>query len=504
MSDAPLQQVHDGLDGDWLVFHRDGSDSVSVRGESRVFVGMVLEVSSGLILGSGAGASGRQALDQCLKAATARGDGASSAPHRILCPRGQLAAVRAAVRTAGLRAEVIATDLPQEAEEILDTMLGALGGYRAASDPPSPATWSALFAAALDCLDEAPWIRVPDSVALPLELETSGRISRHLALVLGSSELEHGVVLLPQTKSPLAGMLEADSMPEGTVGMAVIEPAELPVATRRAHRFGWPREIRQVPLFYAARESGAGEPTQDEADLMLLALAAIKAYDRADHLDRLGNSVRGRVRLPEHSAGRFRVAAHQPILSPDPTPDPWTRRPDRPPLTLDLRSGPVRDDLLPEGTVVHLGAVGWKLLPRARAQAEVHSGPPVPQTRTASGLQVLAIQPRGRDGVALAQRILAAEPLGLALVEDEGELLVVLVCRDDLHGIMDMPSGGPEAAQFRARLAASGGDHAVMVATFSGPTPKRIFGLFECHLDSTPAPPRRGSGPAPSRPRRRR
>lgn len=486
----------------WLVFQRDGSDSVSVRGKSRVFVAMVLEVSTGLIVGAGGAPSGQAALDRSLNAAMAQVGVGHPVPRRLLCPGDQLAAVRAAAHTAGLRAEVIPTELPPEVEEILDSMLGALGGYQAAVDPPSGKTWSALMAASFDYLDNAPWIRVPDSFGLPLELETPSGDSRYMAVVLGFSELEHGLVLLAQSSLPPAQVLAAESMPEGALGMALIEPSEMPVAGRRARRFGWPQEIEPIPLFYVGRESGAGEPSQAEADRLLLAMAAIDAFDRSDHMARRTGSIRGRMQLPDGGAGRFRVSAPVPLLGPEQPDDPWASPAARPTMTLDVRSTLVREDLLPRGTVVHMGGMRWKLLPRAREQAEIHTDPPVPQTRTGAGLPVLAIQPRGRDGVALAKRILASEPQGLMLIDDQAEALVVLLCQDGLYGIIEVASDGPEAARFRARLAASGGDHAILVATFSGPHPKRIFGLFECHLDFASSRPKPAPRPARRRPKR--
>jgi hypothetical protein len=110
---------------------------------------------------------------------------------------------------------------------------------------------------------------------------------------------------------------------------------------------------------------------------------------------------------------------------------------------------------------------------------------------------LVAIEPPDKAGAALSRRILEADPVGPMMLEDRGEILVVLICREAIFGLIEVPMGSPEVARFRARLEESDGSRAVMVATLARAAPERICGFFECLLSSTPpgppTPPGRGA-----------
>jgi hypothetical protein len=461
-------------------------------------VGIVLDADTGEILSGGAAKTTRRALEDILRSALAKAD----EPAHLFCKQGAAAALKAAAKVVGLKSQVLATELPVEAEEIMDTMLGDLAGYQASPDPASPATWRALVAATLDFWHAAPWIRVPDTVSLPMQLELGGRPARYRAVVLGQAAVEHGMWMVPYGSASISELGLGTEIPAGSLGITMIPSRELPIAGRRARRFGWPANLEPVPMFFCSHGSSGGEPSQEQTEHLILALAAIQAFDRADHLARLQGSIRGAFRLPEGRMGRFRLAPAEDISDPEPPTDPWSRPPDPGPVNLDLRSEPVRDDLLPEGTQVRLGPVAWELVAGLRQQAELHLDSPVPQKRSDSGLTILALECRASSGAKLARRLLEAEPMGLITVEDEGELLLALLCRDGVYGITSMPAQAPETVRFKSQMAASGGDHAVLVATFDGPAPRRILGFFECHLQS--APPRSHVRPGSRRPRPRK
>ncbi len=457
----------------------------------------MLDADSGLILGNGVAATSRQVLERSLSTALAGG----ARPAHLICEPGTARALRAAAKAVGLTCPVLGAELPVEAGEIMDSMLGDLGGYGANQDPPSPDTWAALMAAAQEFFETAPWIRVPDTVTLPVEVHVGGQAARYQAVVLGQAEVETGLLLVPDGSAPISE-LNPEALPEGALGLIFITEQEMPVAGRRAHRFGWPTTLEPVPMFFSAQKSSGGEPSQAQADHLLLTLAAVQAFDKADHLARLRGSIRGLLRLPEDRPGRFRLAPAQEISASEQPTDPWAPPSAPTPVDLDVRSGLVRDDLVPDGAWVHVGGVGWEMVASLRSRAQLHTGPPVPQTRSASGLPVLAIDVSARSGAKLARRLLKTEPIGLVPIEDGGELTLALLCREEIYGLLSMPSRAPETVHFRSRLAASGGDHAILVATFDGGRPVRIFGFFELHLDSTP-PPRRPAQRRP-KPKRRR
>ena len=479
----------------WIVLWQDAKGSVTVQGHKRVFVGMVLDADSGLILGGGVGPDARTVIVSGLRDAVSQ----SEPPATIVCQPGGAAQVESVVDELGLGCLVVAADLPAEAEEILDTMLADLSGYRASHEPPSAQTWRALMEAAVDYCEVKPWVRIPDTIALPMELAIGKRRVRYRAVVLGQAQVEFGLWLVPDGSPPISQLAGTSTLPAGSLGMTLMASPDSAVLTRRAHRFGWPPKTDRIPFFFSAHESGGGEPNQEQADHLLLAMAAVQAFDRADHRSRLMGSLKGRVRLPDDRFGSFRLAPAEKILEDTAGRDPWAVPAAPGPVSLDVHSGVLRNDLLPQGATVNVGAVAWDEVPRLRAQAELQVDSPVPQRMTEGGLPVVAIACGAASGRRLARRLREEEPLGLIAMEGDDEVVLVLLCRQQIYGLITMPAAAPETARFRSRLASSGGDHALLVASFAGPRPSRIFGLFECHLDS-PAPPR-GRRPPPKRPK---
>jgi hypothetical protein len=92
-----------------------------------------------------------------------------------------------------------------------------------------------------------------------------------------------------------------------------------------------------------------------------------------------------------------------------------------------------------------------------------------------------------RGGGALASALAGEDPLGIAVIEQEGRALVVLAGVRGTHVLMELASDEPALGLFQRRLRSTKGVHVVMVADESTQHGQgAVFGLFECHF-----PPRR-------------
>jgi hypothetical protein len=166
------------------------------------------------------------------------------------------------------------------------------------------------------------------------------------------------------------------------------------------------------------------------------------------------------------------------------------------PPGLRLFSGEVRHDLIPEGTVVGFGGLPWQELEAVRRDAQLHQ-PPHPERPTAGDALPVLILGMERAAVEhVARELDAASPEGIALIDVGGRVLVVIVIDSGMHGVAQLPAYTRSMAQFRLRLTATGGWHAIMVSTPTGQRGDPIYGFFEGVLGR---PPGVGAGPVPPR-----
>ncbi|HEX3604303.1 MAG TPA: hypothetical protein VH134_00140, partial [Candidatus Dormibacteraeota bacterium] len=89
----------------------------------------------------------------------------------------------------------------------------------------------------------------------------------------------------------------------------------------------------------------------------------------------------------------------------------------------------------------------------------------------------------------IAERLVEARPVGVAMARRERREILTLVCDGAVFGLTEKAVDDEALALFRRRREAAGGGHLVMVADLAGfPAPDSITGLFACVLsDGGPA-----------------
>ncbi len=115
-----------------------------------------------------------------------------------------------------------------------------------------------------------------------------------------------------------------------------------------------------------------------------------------------------------------------------------------------------------------MGSLPWESLTQLRHQARIHrKAPPTAPGPSGPTVPLVAILPT--RGGALAARLEGEDPLGIAVIEQDGTALVVLAGVRGVHAVMELASDEPALGLFQRRLRATKGVHVVMVAEFVNP-----------------------------------
>ena len=78
------------------------------------------------------------------------------------------------------------------------------------------------------------------------------------------------------------------------------------------------------------------------------------------------------------------------------------------------------------------------------------------------------------------------DPYGISVVEADGQAVVVLVGGGGAELLMNVPASDNAVRQFRSRLKARKGLHAVLIAGEETATGAGdVYGLFECYLEAS-------------------
>jgi hypothetical protein len=253
---------------------------------------------------------------------------------------------------------------------------------------------------------------------------------------------------------------------------------QMPAGLReRANRYGWPEDLG-MPRFLEVTESGPADVSRGASAVLTLALAATLDHDRRSlgH----GDAITGEMILGNGRRGRYRA-----WLEANPPPSKET--------ALQFFSGEIRDDLLPEGTVIGLGGVFWPTLATVRASARFRLDGPRPRDQSGDGLPVLLIGLPRHAGEAVATRIKESLPEGLLLMPSGAETLMVLV-GESMFAMGSVGTGEPALALFRRRLQATGGWHGIVITAEGEEPPGSCVALFEFVLDQPTTPLRAPRG----------
>jgi hypothetical protein len=461
----------------WLIVQRDLTGSVQVRDASEVWATAVFSTPSRKIVGSNIAAAAHDSLAAAVHQAIH--EPLASAPtHRpavVLASPDLVDQVRDALAQEGLRVGVDEVAPPDWAEDVLTELTGHLAGRRQSSDPPAPEEWALLHQQATACAYARPWDRQGDDVHLRLELKIGSERTDAVAIVLGNSGVTRGLAVCPGREVPQAVIDGEEGVrpPTGTGLLTLIGRDEAPPEVlERAARYGWPSDL-DAPLFLASGPDGPEELGQAQALRLTVALAAV-----VDHVRQgagFGMDVRGELLLASGRRGRYR-ARLEPSVPLDMPPG------------LKVLSGEIRDDLLPAETVIGLGGLPWDELEWVRSRADLHLAAHLERSPNGDSLPILILGLAAEEGERVAQRLHAARPEGVALVEIGGEVVVVIITGTGMFGVADLRSSDPAVTRFRRRLAATDGWHGIVVGSSGGRREDRIYGFFECVLAQPPRP----------------
>jgi hypothetical protein len=460
----------------WVILQRDLTGTITVpESDRRVVATLVRDVESGEVLGARLAEDEDRSLVQALQLASGRPDvPVQSLPPRLTCSPAIAERLRRQLRVFGVEGEVqvVEAAVGEEDEDVLDAHVAHLGGRAPVPLPPPAEDRHRLYAEALAYVRARPWERLGEDRPLELELRVGSERGTWLATVLGAGDTRPGLLLTPRAAGP-ALLTGAGGPPPGSSAL-LLDASAIPPDADRARRHGWPADESLLPSLLAFDGDEPGEIDRGRTRLLGLALGSVVA-----HLDRPGGPeagaepTRGETTLPDGRRGRYTVTAAEVAA-----PAPETR----------VVSGALIADLLPDGAVVGLGEMPQSAL-EALAEAGACQGP-LPGGLPAGGtLPVLILGLSAAAAPAVASRLVAARPVGVALARREQREILTLVCEESVFGLTEKAATDESLAAFRRRRDAVGGAHVVMVADLARfPDASAVAGLFPCVLrDTAPA-----------------
>jgi hypothetical protein len=467
----------------WLVMTRQLPDTVRVARAGQLVASLVLDVDTGLIRGVAADERQDNALQAAMGSALTQpaANLPAGTPARVLCPIGTAPAVRIALTAVGVKDVPVEEVHPgQEAEDIVDSLVGHLSGRTQPSERPTPEDWQLLHEQTLTFRQAEPWSRWSDEEHLLLTLSTDRGSERCLAIVMGQAGIQHGLALYAghELSAALQQPGQDEHIPDSIA--LLLEPAtELPGdIAAKAHRYSWPRQDPLTPAFMSLTPEGPEEISRDDAHLLTAALAAVHALDqRGLRAASSSDAVTGSIRLADNDTVNYSIQ-HQP--TPDPTPEP------------SLRMHLAGNDLITPDTAVTLGHVTWDVLPELRATAHVHRPAPADAPApTGKEIALLVLSPEPDQGAALAEALADLDPYGASAIDiKEGQHAIIIAGGNGAEVTITLPDRHPALLAWQRRQRQTRGRHLIMVADLdSASGDGSVYGLYECHQPVQARPP---------------
>jgi hypothetical protein len=298
---------------------RDVSDSVTIRGQGRTVLGAVLDVDTGLIVQMLPGTSVEDVLQRVLKGALVRPAAplAKAVPQQLIAPPECIQAVRSAsTRLSKLTATAISEGHAlDEAEEIVDGLVGHMEGRDQPDEPPTVQDWRLLYRELAAFTEAAPWQRWSDDDWFQGRFELNGVAVERDCVVLGNAGLQHGFNAIPDANNLL---LASDSDSDSDNPLEHLHDSLIVhldpwrethgLYADKARRYEWPSQARFVPSLLTVRQGGPADLSRGDARLLALALHGVVTQD-ARRLAPAGEAaaVTGELVYADGTVGRFAV-----------------------------------------------------------------------------------------------------------------------------------------------------------------------------------------------------
>lgn len=300
----------------WIVLVRDVSDSVVVGGQRRTVLAAVLEAETGLVVNVSPGTSTKGVLGRALKSALVAPAPpvAKAVPQRLVVPTELLAAARAAA--AGLSwlsdTAVIEGEGMEDAEEVMDSLVGHLEGRAQPDDLPAADDYRVLYRE-LQAFDEAaPWKRWTDSDWFAARLELDGDRVEFDCLVLGNAGVQYGFNAVPDAQQLVAASTGSPGERLDHLDGALLVHLDPWRDTSgrfaaKARRYGWPSTTRFAPSLTSVHAGQPSDLSRSEVRLLALALRGVLRQDarRLSAVDK--PAVTGDLTFADTSVGRYDV-----------------------------------------------------------------------------------------------------------------------------------------------------------------------------------------------------
>jgi hypothetical protein len=257
--------------------------------------------------------------------------------------------------------------------------------------------------------------------------------------------------------------------PAGTIFVELLEDPAPPEAIAAAREHGWPVELRPIPAFRAITPHGWLPLERSQTRLLGLAFAAITDFDRSGRIEP-NAEVAGELTLPEDSRGRYRAR----------------RAPDGDDGMVTLFGMPRLDLYGDADCILSFTTISWPEYWALREGAPLCRPAKLPFEEQGELIPLVTISGSRGEAAEIAQRLIAADPLGVTFGETDDLLAAILVGLKESYMLLQVKEQREELMLWRHATRSSAGAHAVVVEdTDAGQQPgdpkaASVHAIFEC------------------------
>src|SRR2546425_5276751 len=257
--------------------------------------------------------------------------------------------------------------------------------------------------------------------------------------------------------------------PAGTIFVELLDDRVPPESIAELREHGWPAGLRPMPFFKNITPYGRQALERNQIRLIALALSAITDFDGARDIGP-DDEVAGELAIPEDTRGRYRAR----------------RAPADDDGMVPLMGMPRLDLYGDADCALTFTTIPWPEYWALRDRTPLCRQAKVPFEELGDAVPVVTISgPRGQ-ATEIAQKLTAAEPLGVMFGEKDDVLAAILVGLKESYMLLQVQEEREELILWRHATSSSGGAHAVAVEETDGgqepgdPNTASVHAIFEC------------------------
>ena len=249
--------------------------------------------------------------------------------------------------------------------------------------------------------------------------------------------------------------------PAGTIFVELVDEPSTQALAELA-KYGWPDGLRPIAGFQTITPYGWSPLERRQLRLLALAFAAISDFDAATDVA-ADSEIAGELPLPGATRGRYRVR----------------RAPADDGSTVPLL-GMTRHDLYGEGEgTLTFTSMPWSEYCALRSGALLFR-PAKLAFEARTEIPLVAIAGFADQAAAIAEKVKAADPLGVVFGEMDGSLAAILVGVAETYVLVDTQEEKEALMLWRHMVMSSGGAHAIVVNDSAEPKTQTVHAIFEC------------------------